>query len=144
MLPSIPCPAHQSWKSLTTCPHWRSSAKPSSVSPAARRGERWHPKPAILQPLHELLCLSREVYRGHELLPPSAAGEVSRAAAAIVLAFVDLTKAFDLVRRSGLFHILQKTGCLPKLHAIITALHQNIRSTIYFDGATGLRSLPTH
>ena len=39
----------------------------------------------------------------------------------LFLAFVDLTKAFDLVSRSGLFKILQKIGCPPKLLAIITS-----------------------
>ena len=33
----------------------------------------------------------------------------------LFLAFVDLTKGFDLVSRSGLFKILQKIGCPPKL-----------------------------
>ena len=51
-------------------------------------------------------------------------------------AFVDLTKAFDLVSRSGLFKILQKIGRPPKLLAIITSFHQDMQSTVCFDGAT--------
>ena len=54
----------------------------------------------------------------------------------LFLAFVDLTKAFDLVSRSGLFKILQKIGCPPKLLAIITSFHQEMQSTGCFDGAT--------
>ena len=54
----------------------------------------------------------------------------------LFLAFVDLTKAFDLVSRSGLFKILQKIDCPPKLLAIITSFHQDMQSTVYFDGAT--------
>ena len=54
----------------------------------------------------------------------------------LLLAFVDLTKAFDLVSRSGLFKILQKIGCPPKLLAIITSFHQDMQSTACFDGAT--------
>ena len=54
----------------------------------------------------------------------------------LFLAFVDLTKAFDLVSRSGLFKILQKIGCPPKLLAIITVFHQDMQSTVCFDGAT--------
>ena len=55
----------------------------------------------------------------------------------LFLAFVDLTKAFDLVSRSGLFKILQKIGCPPKLLAIrIPSFHQDIQSTVCFDGAT--------
>ena len=54
----------------------------------------------------------------------------------LFLAFVDLTKAFDLVSRSGLFQILQKIGCPPKLIALITAFHKDMQSTVCFDGAT--------
>ena len=49
---------------------------------------------------------------------------------------MNLTKAFDLVSRSGLSHILQKIGCSPKLLAIITAIHKDLQSTVCFDGAT--------
>ena len=49
---------------------------------------------------------------------------------------MDLTKAFDLVSRSGLFKILQKIGCPPKLLAIITSFDQEMQSTVCFDGAT--------
>ena len=54
----------------------------------------------------------------------------------LFLAFVDLTKAFDLVSRSGLFHILQKIGCPPKLLAIMTSFHKDMHSTGCFDGGT--------
>ncbi|XP_068739485.1 uncharacterized protein [Montipora capricornis] len=60
----------------------------------------------------------------------------------LFLAFVDLTKAaFDLVSRSGLFKIfkifkiLQKIGYPSKLLAIITSFHQDMQSTVCFDGA---------
>ena len=49
---------------------------------------------------------------------------------------MDLTKAFDLVSRSGLFKILQKIGCPPKLLSIIISFHQDMQSTVCFDGAT--------
>jgi hypothetical protein len=32
----------------------------------------------------------------------------------LYIAFVDLTKAFDLVSRDGLFKVLSKVGCPPK------------------------------
>ena len=54
----------------------------------------------------------------------------------LFLAFVDLTKAFDLESRSGLFLILQKIGCPPKVLAFITAFHKNMQSTVCFDGAS--------
>ena len=54
----------------------------------------------------------------------------------MLLAFVDLTKAFDLVSRSVFFQILKKIGCLPKPLAFITAFHEVIQSILWFDGAT--------
>ena len=54
----------------------------------------------------------------------------------LFLTFVHLTKAFDLVNRSGLFKIPQKIGCPPKFLAIITSFHQDMQSTVCFDGAT--------
>ena len=54
----------------------------------------------------------------------------------LLLAFVDLTKDSDLVSRSGLFKILQKIACPPKLLAIITSFHLDMQSTVCFDGAT--------
>ena len=54
----------------------------------------------------------------------------------LFLAFPDITKAFDSVSRSGLFKILQKIGCPPKLLAIITSFHQDMQSTVCFDGVT--------
>ena len=54
----------------------------------------------------------------------------------LFLAFVDLTKAFDLMSRSGLFQILQKIGCPPKLLAIIISFHKDMHSTVCFDGGT--------
>ncbi|KAI8494032.1 hypothetical protein Bbelb_283790 [Branchiostoma belcheri] len=52
----------------------------------------------------------------------------------LYLAFVDLTKAFDLVSRSGLFKLLERIGCPPKLLSIIKSFHDNMRSTVSFDG----------
>ena len=54
----------------------------------------------------------------------------------LFLTFVDLTKAFDLVSCGGLFQILQKIGCPPKLLTLITAFHKDMQSTVCFDGAT--------
>ncbi|XP_076442729.1 uncharacterized protein LOC143281405 [Babylonia areolata] len=45
------------------------------------------------------------------------------------LAFTDLAKAFDLVSRSGLFTLLKKKGCPPKLLAIVESFHKDMFST---------------
>ena len=47
-----------------------------------------------------------------------------------------LTKAFDLVSRSGLFQLLKKIGCPPKLHSIIESFHTDMQSIVCFNGAT--------
>ena len=36
----------------------------------------------------------------------------------LYIAFIDLTKAFDLVSRDGLFKALCKIGCPPRLHSL--------------------------
>ena len=55
---------------------------------------------------------------------------------ALFVAFIDLTKAFDLVSREGLLRILEKIGCPPRLLSIIESFHTNMHSTVLFDGAT--------
>ena len=49
-------------------------------------------------------------------------------------AFVDLTKAFDLVSRSGLFEVLKKIGCPPSLLSLIMSFHTNMKATVSFNG----------
>ena len=52
----------------------------------------------------------------------------------LYLAFIDLTKAFDLVSRDGLFALLQKIGCPPKLLSLIVSFHEDMQGTVQFDG----------
>ena len=54
----------------------------------------------------------------------------------LFIAFIDLTKAFDMVSRSGLFSILRKIGCPPRLLSIIKCFPNNMHSTVFFDGTT--------
>lgn len=54
----------------------------------------------------------------------------------LYIAFIDLTKAFDLLSRSGLLELLRKIGCPPHLLAIITSFHENMHSAVCFNGAT--------
>lgn len=53
----------------------------------------------------------------------------------LYLAFVDLTKAFDLVSRVGLFALLQRIGCPPKLLSMIESFHKDMSGTVQFDGS---------
>ncbi|RJG15198.1 hypothetical protein D4A39_16670, partial [Alcanivorax profundi] len=52
----------------------------------------------------------------------------------LYLAFIDLTKAFDLVSRSGLFALLHKIGCPPKLRKMVESFHDNMSGTVQYDG----------
>lgn len=52
----------------------------------------------------------------------------------LYIAFIDLTKAFDLVSRDGLFKALRKIGCPPKLLSLIQSFHTNMKGTVQFNG----------
>ncbi len=54
----------------------------------------------------------------------------------LYIAFIDLTKAFDLVSREGLFRILPKIGCPPKLQSLIKSFHSGMQGTVQFNGST--------
>ena len=54
----------------------------------------------------------------------------------LFIAFIDLTKAFDLVSRSGLFTLLQRIGCPPKLLQMIRSFHDNMQGTVQYDGSS--------
>ena len=54
----------------------------------------------------------------------------------LYMAFIDLTKAFDLISRDGLFQILSKIGCPPKLLSITKSFHTNMKGVVQFDGST--------
>ena len=54
----------------------------------------------------------------------------------LFVAFMDLTNAFDLVSRDGLFKILPKIGCLPRLLNTIRSFHEEMKGTVVFDGST--------
>ncbi|PFX11947.1 LINE-1 retrotransposable element ORF2 protein [Stylophora pistillata] len=51
----------------------------------------------------------------------------------LYIAFIDLTKAFDLVSRDGLFKILPLLGYPPKLLSLIKSLHDGSRGTVQYD-----------
>ena len=52
----------------------------------------------------------------------------------LFIAFIDLTKAFDMASREGLFDILHLIGCPPKLLNFIKSFHDGSRGTVKFDG----------
>ena len=54
----------------------------------------------------------------------------------LYVAFINLTKAFDLLSRDGLFKILAKIDCPPILLSIVKSFHDNMKATVLYDGAT--------
>ena len=50
----------------------------------------------------------------------------------LYVAFIDLTKAFDLVSRNGLF----KIGCPPTLLSIMKFFYYDMKGTVLYDGDT--------
>ncbi|GAB1599902.1 uncharacterized protein LOC115210514, partial [Argonauta hians] len=73
-------------------------------------------------------------YRGISLL--SIVGKAFAKGRPLYLAFIDLTKAFDLVSRTGLFSLLRRIGCPPKLLALIRSFHDGMLGTVQFDGSS--------
>ena len=69
------------------------------------------------------------------------------------VAFIDLTKAFDIVSWKDLFTLLRMIGCSPKLLRMITSFHEDMQGTIQYYGSpfpiqerseVGLRPWPKH
>ena len=54
----------------------------------------------------------------------------------VYIAYIDLTKSFDLVSRDGLFKIQAKTGCPPTILSIVKSFHDNMKGTVLYDSAT--------
>ena len=51
----------------------------------------------------------------------------------VILHFIDLAKAFDLLSKDGLFKILTKVGCPPKMKNLIESFHNNMWVTVRYD-----------
>ena len=51
----------------------------------------------------------------------------------LYIAFINLTKAFNLVSRDGLFKALCKISCPPRLHSLIESFHSNMKGTVQFN-----------
>ena len=52
----------------------------------------------------------------------------------LYVAFIDLTKAFNLVIRDGLFKILAKISSPPTLLSIMKSVHDDMKGTVMHDG----------
>ena len=54
----------------------------------------------------------------------------------LYIAFIDLSKTFDLVSRDGLFYVLPKIDCPPKLQSMIASFHTDTKGTVQFNGSS--------
>ena len=54
----------------------------------------------------------------------------------LYIAFIDLTKAFDLVSRDGLFKVLPKIGCPLKHQCMVESFHINTNGTVHSNGSS--------
>lgn len=54
----------------------------------------------------------------------------------LFIAFIDLTKALDLVSRDGLFRISPKIGCSSKLLNVIQSFRTDMKGVVQFDGSS--------
>ena len=51
----------------------------------------------------------------------------------LYMAFVDLTKAFDIVSRDGLWKIKAKLGCPPRFIAMVRQFHDSMQARVQND-----------
>ena len=51
-------------------------------------------------------------------------------------AFIDLTKAFELVSGDGLFKLLLKIGCRPIVLSLARSFYSDMTGAVQFDGST--------
>lgn len=54
----------------------------------------------------------------------------------LYMAFIDLTKTFDLVSRKGLFTLYQKIACPPMFLGLIISSHEDMQRTVWYDFQT--------
>lgn len=54
----------------------------------------------------------------------------------LLIAFVDLNKAFDTISREGLYVALRRIGCPPKLLNLIRSFHDGMQAAVVHDGKT--------
>ena len=54
----------------------------------------------------------------------------------LYMLFIDLTKAFDTVNRTALWHILKKVGIPEKMRNVIISFHEGMKAQVVIDGVT--------
>ncbi|XP_037774604.1 uncharacterized protein LOC119571296, partial [Penaeus monodon] len=88
-------------------------------------------KTALLHHLHQLLQQCWEEGTVPQEMHPEKCREQRRP---LYIALLDLTKAFDLVSRNGLFTLLQKIGMPPQAPEDDNIFHEDMQGTVQYDG----------
>ena len=53
----------------------------------------------------------------------------------LYVVFIDVSKAFDIVSRQGLWQVLKKYGCTEKFVSLIEALHTGMQANVAMSGS---------
>ena len=64
-----------------------------------------------------------------DVLPKTAPGEREQKQS-LYITFIDLTKAFDVVSRDGLFKVLVRMSCPQTLMSVIQTLHTGMTGVV--------------
>ena len=83
-----------------------------------------------------LVTFGRRTSKTHDCFEAKSAEKTPALQMTLYIAFIDLTKAFDLVSREGLFTIPPTIGCPPKLQSMIESFHTDMQGTVQFSGKT--------
>ena len=75
------------------------------------------------------------LYSRYDIFPRSTTRKCREQHLPLHIGFVDLTKAFDKVIRSGLCLVLKRIGCPPTLHQLIVSFHEDMKATVQYDGS---------
>ena len=65
----------------------------------------------------------KQKQRRHDLLPTTTPEKCIEQDRPLYIVFLDFTKAFDTVGRTGLWQLLRKYGCPEKFRTMIECLH---------------------
>ncbi|XP_035688750.1 SCO-spondin-like [Branchiostoma floridae] len=117
-------------KAIDSLPCGKAPGSDNIPPEAIRQG-----KPALIQPLYELLCLCWEEGAVPQDMRDATIEKSREQGQPLYMLFIDLTKAFDLVSRKGLFELLKKIGCPPKLSSMVVSFHTDMKGTVLFDGS---------
>ena len=93
--------------------------------------------PYFVQQIAEIACRPRITMR----LQSKLQAKCREHRRPVYIAFVILTKAFDLFSRKEFCTFLEKIGCSPKLLSMITSFHEDMHGTLQHDAP---KEFPIH